>query len=239
MGQESHSLTRLRQATLARTHPTALSARTPAHMASAPSFPIPASAYDRLQLSASSAWIPPPTAAQRAAFSARTGKLLPGERHAVSLTDLSRWRSAHPDERLRPPVGSDGAADKASSTNYRCVHVPWCPRWSRAAVVGHGLSRLFLPSSPLSAAASAAPVSHRTGLGSSAQTRTSLSALLQRPVNPRRRHSRARFAPHRPRPIVDRRRGPRPNQGAAGAGRNLRRPSSRAGDGRRSQDAAA
>jgi len=103
----------------------------------AASVAIPATAWDRLQLSASSAWIPPPTAAQRAAFSARTGKLLPGEQHAVNLVDLTRWRSAHPDERLRPPVGTDGAADKAAPSNYRYVHVLLPCRSSWAAVVGH------------------------------------------------------------------------------------------------------
>ncbi|GAA5836713.1 hypothetical protein JCM9279_007634 [Rhodotorula babjevae] len=90
----------------------------------AASVAIPATAWDRLQLSASSAWIPPPTAAQRAAFSARTGKLLPGEQHAVNLVDLTRWRSAHPDERLRPPVGTDGAADKTAASNYRAPQHP-------------------------------------------------------------------------------------------------------------------
>ncbi|KPV72619.1 uncharacterized protein RHOBADRAFT_55716 [Rhodotorula graminis WP1] len=90
----------------------------------AASVAIPATAWDRLQLSASSAWIPPPTAAQRAAFSARTGKLLPGEQHAVNLVDLTRWRSAHPDERLRPPVGTDGAADKTCASNYRAPQHP-------------------------------------------------------------------------------------------------------------------
>ncbi|GAA5899615.1 hypothetical protein JCM8208_000605 [Rhodotorula glutinis] len=90
----------------------------------AASVAIPATAWDRLQLSASSAWIPPPTAAQRAAFSARTGKLLPGEQHAVNLVDLTRWRSAHPDDRLRPPVGTDGGADKTSASNYRAPQHP-------------------------------------------------------------------------------------------------------------------
>ncbi|BGP51125.1 hypothetical protein JCM10450v2_007054 [Rhodotorula kratochvilovae] len=92
-------------------------------MAAAPSslpyFSIAASPHDRNLLSASSAWIPPPTAAQRAAFSARTGRLLPSEQHAVSLSDVAQWESAHPTERLRPPVGTDAVMDKATLNNYR------------------------------------------------------------------------------------------------------------------------
>ncbi|GAA6046702.1 hypothetical protein JCM3770_003124 [Rhodotorula araucariae] len=87
---------------------------------SLPFLSIAASPHDRNLLSASSAWIPPPTAAQRAAFSARTGRLLPSEQHAVSLSDLALWRSEHPTERLRPPVGTDAVMLK----NYRAPQHP-------------------------------------------------------------------------------------------------------------------
>ncbi|GJN93157.1 hypothetical protein Rhopal_006204-T1 [Rhodotorula paludigena] len=94
-------------------------------MASPACFLIPANAQERNLLSASSAWIPPPTAAQRAAF-ASGRSLHKAERHVVSHSDLAQWRSEHPTERLRPPAGpeADAQGDKASLKNYRAPQHP-------------------------------------------------------------------------------------------------------------------
>lgn len=86
---------------------------------------IPAGPTERNLLSAASAWIPPPTAADFLAnpdHGGGSGRAGQGPRAAgrcITAGDLAQWRGQHPSDPLRPPAGTE-ANDKATLKNYRC-----------------------------------------------------------------------------------------------------------------------
>ncbi|BGP57794.1 hypothetical protein JCM8202v2_005441 [Rhodotorula sphaerocarpa] len=85
---------------------------------------IPAGPTERNLLSAASAWIPPPTAADFLAnpdHGGGSGRAGQGPRAAgrcITAGDLAQWRGQHPSDPLRPPAGTE-ANDKATLKNYR------------------------------------------------------------------------------------------------------------------------
>ncbi|BGP19503.1 hypothetical protein JCM10213_006323 [Rhodosporidiobolus nylandii] len=93
---------------------------------STPSFAIPSS-HDDLRIQRA-AWLPPAQSrapgASNSPAHARSQPALPVvEPHSVSFADVLAYRASHPQEPLRPPVGSE-VMDKATLKNYRAPQHP-------------------------------------------------------------------------------------------------------------------
>ncbi|GAA5853317.1 hypothetical protein JCM8547_000282 [Rhodosporidiobolus lusitaniae] len=84
-------------------------------MASTACFIVPASSRDP---PSSSLY---PTPARQSQSNPYAPSYAQQERHAVSLADVAKWRAAHPQDRLRPPVGGQqhAQADKATIQGFR------------------------------------------------------------------------------------------------------------------------